>query len=186
MTDITAVWPFKDFGFSNYSLVQYITGLLNLFFWQIKVLFDYDFLCAFYWIICCLCGFRIIHSSLADYKGVCSLFWELEILVVHLFEFPAKIVERHYSSKFIYVSCRSSVCLFEFEFPAQIIKRHYSSKFVNVSCRSSVAHPSSVAGSLPRTACYFLFSFFSSLIMSENHLDACRLVDAYFRLNLEW
>ena len=56
----------------------------------------------------------------------------------------------------------------------------------SLSCRSSVAHPSSVAESLPRTAYYFLFSFFSSLIMSENHLDACRLVDAYFRLNLEW
>ena len=56
----------------------------------------------------------------------------------------------------------------------------------SLSCRSSVAHPSSVAESLPRAAYYFLFSFFSSLIMSENHLDACRLVDAYFRLNLAW
>ena len=152
---------------------------------------------------------------------------ELEIPILYLFEFPAKIVERHYSSimSAVLFSCRS--CVYIFEFPAQII-RHYSSKFVNVSCqssvaqlsvkrlylnfplrllsviipqsllmsavgqaslscRSSVAHPSSVAESLPRTAFHFLFSFFSSfIIMSENHLDACRLVDAYFRLNLEW
>ena len=38
MTDITAVWPFKD-GFFNYSLVKIITGLLKLFFWQIKSAF---------------------------------------------------------------------------------------------------------------------------------------------------
>ena len=50
----------------------------------------------------------------------------------------------------------------------------------------SVSHFISVSEFLPKTACYFLFSFLSSWNMSENHIDACRLVDAYFRLNLEW
>ena len=45
-----------------------------------------------------------------DHKDVTSLSLELEIIV--LFKFPAKIVERHYSSKL--------PCVY-FEFPAQII-----------------------------------------------------------------
>ena len=45
-----------------------------------------------------------------NHEGVTTLSFEVEILV--LFKFPAKIVERHYSSKL--------PCVY-FEFPAQII-----------------------------------------------------------------
>ena len=101
-------------------------------------------------------------------------------------------------SLFFYISCCSSVTqlssVFLFELPAAIITviitLSLSMSAVSretFNCRSSVSR---LSESLPRTAYYFLFSFSSSWSMSEsmseNHIDACRLVDAYFRLNLEW
>ena len=97
---------------------------------------------------------------------------------------------------FFYISCCSSVTqlssVFLFELPAAIITVIITlSLSMSAVSRASFNSRSSVSHlSLPWTAYYFLFSFSSSWSMSEsmseNHIDACRLVDAYFRLNLEW
>ena len=102
---------------------------------------------------------------------------------------------------FFYISCCSSVTqlssVFLFELPAAIITVIITLSLsmsavsrASFNCRSSVSLLSSVVESIPRTAYYFLFSFSSSRSMSEsmseNHINACCLVNAYFRLNLEW
>ena len=118
-----------------------------------------------------------------NHEGVTTLSFEVEILV--LFKFPAKIVEHHYSSKLPCVyfefpaqvitviisisavaraspSCRAS---FLFEFPVEIITViiTLSLSMSAVSLASfSVSHFISVSEFLPKTACYFLFSFLSS------------------------
>ena len=74
---------------------------------------------------------------------------------------------------FFYISCCSSVTqlssVFLFELPAAIITVIITLSLsmsavsrASLNCRSSVSHFFSAAESLPRTAYYFLFSFFSS------------------------
>ena len=102
-------------------------------------------------------------------------------------------------SLFFRFSCCSSVTqlssVFSFELPATVITvistlilLKTAVSRVSFNCRLNVSLLSSVDDQ--RTAYFFLFSFCStrgmSESMSENHIDACRLVDAYFRLNLEW
>ena len=129
------------------------------------------------------------------------------IFVIFKFKFPAQLYQTSlflqavvrlfwisrldYNRHYFNFSCCSSVAqlssVFLFEFPAGIltviITLNLSMSAVSL-VSFNVSNFFSVSEFLPKTACYFLFSCWRS--MSENHIDACRIVDAYFRLNLEW